>query len=125
MRSSLALRVRRRVSISSSGIVPNQRYSIIGFHQSTLGLGGSTTAATSPSGHGLGAIGPTEVPGLDSGVGAWTFSLGGLHGMGTEAPLSGDVLGECTETSSLNQIEGLNKSCTNTPRGVGSRLDLS
>jgi hypothetical protein len=114
----LALHMRHWVSVSSSSIVPNQRYSVIGFCQSTSGLGGPTKAATSLSGSELGAIGLTEVPGLASGVGAGPFSPGRVPGMGTEAPSSGEVLGECTGPSSLDWIEGLNKSYANTPRGV-------
>jgi hypothetical protein len=113
------------VSVLSSGIVPNQRCSVIGFHQSASGLGGLTTATTSPSGPGLGAIGLAKVPELASSVGARPFSPSGVPGMGTEAPSYGEVPGKCTRTSSSDQIEGLNKSYVNTPRGVGSSLDPS
>jgi hypothetical protein len=78
------------------------------------------TVATSPSGPRLGAIGLTEAPGLASSVGVGPFSPGGVLGMGTEVPSSKVVLGECTKTSSLSQIEGLNKSYVDRPGGVGS-----
>jgi hypothetical protein len=109
--------VRHQVSVLLSGIVPNQRYSVIGFRQSTSGLGGPTTATTATSGPGLGAIGPVEVPGLASGVSVGPFSPTRVPGMGTEAPSSGEVLGKHTRTSSSSRIEGLNKSCMNTPGG--------
>jgi hypothetical protein len=116
----LALCVMCQVSVSSSSIVPSQRYSVIGFCQSTSGLGSLMTFATSPLGLGLGAIGPAEAPVLASGVGAGLFSPHGVPGMGTEVPSFGEVSGECTGTSSSSRIEGLNKSCVNTPGVVGS-----
>jgi hypothetical protein len=121
----LAQSTRHRVSVSSSGIVPSQRYSVIGFHQSASGLGCPMTVATSPLGPGLGAIGPTEAPGLASGVGAEPFSLGRVPDMGIEVPSSGEVPGKRTGTSSWSRMEGLNKFYVNTPGGIGSRLDLS
>jgi hypothetical protein len=78
----LALCVRRRVLISSSGIVPSQRYSEIGFCQSASGLGGPTIAATSPLGPGLGSIGPAMAPGLASDTGTGPFSPGEVRGAG-------------------------------------------
>jgi hypothetical protein len=78
------------------------------------------TAATPPSGPGLGVIGLAEAPGLASSVGVGPFSPGGVPGMGTEVPSSEEVPGERTGTSSSSQIVGLNRSCTNTLRGVGS-----
>jgi hypothetical protein len=45
--------------------------------------------------------------------------------MSTEVPSFGEVPGERTGTSNSSQIESLNKSCVNTSRGVGSRLDLT
>jgi hypothetical protein len=119
----LVLRVRRRVSVSSSGIVPSWRYSKIGFHQSTSGLGGLTIAATSPSGPGLSSIGPTEAPELASDTAAGPFFPGGVLGAGTKLTSSGEVPGKCTRTSSSSRIEGLNKSYANTHGGGGSRLD--
>jgi hypothetical protein len=65
------------------------------------------TAATSPWGPRLGAIGPAEDP-------------DGVLGMGTEVPSSREVPSERTGTSSLSQIEGLNKSYANIPGGVDS-----
>jgi hypothetical protein len=62
---------------------------------------------------------------LASSVRVGSFSPGGVPGMGTEEPSSGEVPGECTGTSSSDRIEGLNKSCANTPGGLGSRLDPS
>jgi hypothetical protein len=121
----LALRVRRRVLISSSGIVPSQRYSTIGFRQSALGLGDPTIAATSPSGPGLGAIGPAEAPGSTSDMGARLFCLGGTPGAGIELPLPREDSGKRTEMSSSSRIEGLNKSCVITLGGGGSQLDPS
>jgi hypothetical protein len=76
--------VRCQVSVSSSSIVPSRRYSEIGFHQSTSGLGGLTTTATSPSGPGLDSIGPTEAPMLASDTGAKPFFLGGVPGASTK-----------------------------------------
>jgi hypothetical protein len=111
--------------VSSSGIVPSQRYSTIGFCQSALGLGGLTIATTSPSSPRLGAIGPAEALGLASDIGARSFSSGGVPGMHIEMPSSGEALGERTGMSSLSRIEGLNKSYANTPGGGGLRLDLS
>jgi hypothetical protein len=78
------------------------------------------TTATSPSGLRLGAIGPTEAPGLVSVVGVRPFSPGGVPGMGTKVPSFREVSGECTGTSSSSWIEGLNKSYANTPRRVDS-----
>jgi hypothetical protein len=95
------------------------------FCQSSSGLGGPTIAATCPSGPGLGAMGPTEALGLTPSVGAGSFSPNGVPGMGTEVPSSREVPGKHTGTSSSSRIEGLNKSCVNTPEGVGSRLNLS
>jgi hypothetical protein len=114
-------------SASSSGIVPSQRYSEIGFHQSTSGLGGPMTVAISPSGPRFGLMGPTGSPWLTSKVGAepsfswwghWLWYRVGLSSSG-EAPSMG------TGISSSSLMEGLNKSCVNTLRGGGSRLDLS
>jgi hypothetical protein len=76
----LALRARSQISVLSSGIVPSRRYSKIGFCQSASGLGGPTTAATSPSSPGLGSIGPAKAPGLASDIGVRPFSLGGVPG---------------------------------------------
>jgi hypothetical protein len=90
-----------------------------------MSLMGPTIATTSPSGPGLGAIGPAEAPGLASDIGAGPFSPGGVPGTDIELPSSGEAPGERTEMSSLGQIEGLNKSCVNTPGGGGSRLDPS
>jgi hypothetical protein len=78
------------------------------------------TFATSPLGLRLGAIGPAEAPGLASGVCAEPFSPHGVPGMGTEVPSFREVSGERTGTSSSSRIEGLNKSCVNTPGVVGS-----
>jgi hypothetical protein len=52
------------VSVSSSGMVPNRRYSEIGLRQSATGLGGPSVVATSPLSLGLGLISPTEAPDL-------------------------------------------------------------
>jgi hypothetical protein len=110
----LALRARRQVLVLSYGVVPSQRYSEIGFHQSASGLDGLTTTATSLSGPGLGLIGPAEVLGLASDTDARPFSLGGVPGVGTELPSSGEVPGGCTRISSSSRIGGLNKSYVNT-----------
>jgi hypothetical protein len=106
--------------VSLSGIVPSRRYSVIGFYQSTSGLGGLMTAITSPSGLELGAIGPTEAPKGATGVSARPFSPSGVPGMGTEVPLSREVPSERIGTSSSSWIESLNKSYTNTRGEVGS-----
>jgi hypothetical protein len=119
----LALCVRHRVS--SSGIVPSRRYSKIGLHQSTSGLGGPIIAATPPSDPGLCSIGPTEASGLASNTDAKLLSPGRVNGVGTELPSSREVPGNCTRISSSSRIEGLNKSCVNTPGGGGSQLDPS
>jgi hypothetical protein len=81
--------------------------------------------STSPLGPDLDATGPAEVPKLDFDVGAGLLPPSGVPGMGTEAPSSREVSGECTRTSSSSRIEGLNKSCVNTPGGFSSRLNLS
>jgi hypothetical protein len=116
----LALCARHWFLVSSSSIVPNRRYSEIGFCQSVSGLGDPTTTATSPSGLGLGAIVLAKVPRLASDIGVGSFPPGGVPGMGTEPPSSGEVSGRCTEKSSPSWMEGLNKSYANTPGGVGS-----
>jgi hypothetical protein len=65
-------------------LVSSRRYSVIGFCQSASGLGVQSTATTSPSGPGLGAIVSAEVPRLASGVGVGPFSPVVVPGTGTE-----------------------------------------
>jgi hypothetical protein len=121
----LALRARHRVSVSSSGIVPSWRYSTISFYQSTSGLSGPTTAITSPVGPGFGAIGPAEAFGLASGIGNVPLSPGEAPGTGAKLHSSRGPPGEHAGVSSSSHIEGLNRSCTNTPDGGDSLLDPS
>jgi hypothetical protein len=54
---------------------------------------------------------------LASNTGTESFSPDGVPGVGTELPSSGEVSGPGTRTSSLSQMEGLNKSSVNTPIG--------
>jgi hypothetical protein len=113
--------------VSSSGIAPSQRYSEIGFRQSTLGSSGPTTTAISPSGSRFGSIGNAEAPGLTSEVRTGSSFPGGIPGVGTSIGMSspGEILGLGTGISSSSRMEGLNKSYVNTLEGGGSRLDLS
>jgi hypothetical protein len=117
--------MRCRVLVSSSGMVPSQRYLEIVLRQSIVGLGGLTIASTSHSGPGLGLISLTEDLGSAFDVGTRPSSLGGTPGTSIELLASGDVLGAGSRISSLSQMEGLNKSCVNTPGGGGSQLDLN
>jgi hypothetical protein len=117
--------VRHQVSVSSSGIVASRRYSAIGFYQSTFGLGGLIIAATYPSGPSLSIVGSAEVPGLASDVGARPPSLNGVPSMDILLPSYGETPCERTTMSYSSWIEGLNKSCKNTPRGGGSWHQLA
>jgi hypothetical protein len=99
-------------------MVPNRRYSAIGFHQPTSGLASPTIAATSPLGPRLGVMGPAEAPGLASDIGTGPSSSSELASIGE--PLGGHAV-----VSSSSRIEGLNKSCMNTPGWGGSQFDLS
>jgi hypothetical protein len=119
----LALRTRRWVLVSSSGMVPRWRYLEIGLHQSVVGLGSLIIAATSPSGPGLSLISPTEGPGSAFDIGTGTSSPGAAPGTGIESSSSEEVSGVGSEISSSSQMEGLNKSCANTPGGGGLQLD--
>jgi hypothetical protein len=76
----------------------------IGFRQSTSGLGGKTTAATSTMGPGLGVIGPAEAPGLASDIGEGPFSPGGVPGMDIELPSPEEPLSDHVGVSSTSQI---------------------
>jgi hypothetical protein len=116
---------RHRASVSSSGIVPSRRYSLIGFHQSTSGLGGLTTTAIFPLGPRFSVVGPAEAFGLASDISAGPFSSGRVPSVGIELPPSREALGERARISSLSRIEGLSESCMNKPEGGGSWLDPS
>jgi hypothetical protein len=119
----LALCVRHRVSVLSSSMVPSRRYSEIGLHQFIAWLGGPTTATTSPSGHELGLISLVEGPGSAFDINTRPSSPGGIPGAGIEPLASEEVPDVGSGISSSSQMEGLNKSCMNTPGGGGSRLD--
>jgi hypothetical protein len=90
-----------------------------------VALGGLTKTTISPSHTRLGAIGSAETPGLPSDIGVGPFSPSGFPGTGVELSSSEEGPGECTGISSSSQVDGLNKSGANTPRGGVSRLDSS
>jgi hypothetical protein len=121
----LALRVRHQVLVSSSGIITSHRYSAIGFCQSCsepVGLITTTNAFACP---GSSVVGPTGAPGLAPDISDGPPSADGGPGTETGLPSSGEPSGTRARTSSSSQIEGLNRSYTNTPGGGDSRLDPS
>jgi hypothetical protein len=104
------------------GYCPSQRYLEIGFCQSTSGMGSLTTSTISPSGPRFGSIGSAAPPlGFTSEVGDWSSFPGGVLGIGIGLSSLGEVSDVGARLSSSSQMEGLNKSCANTP-GCGSSL---
>jgi hypothetical protein len=97
---------------------------VIAFHQFASRLGGPTTATTSPACPGFDAIGLGQAPGPAPDNGARPLSPGGVPSMGTGPPSLGEPQGERARASSLSRMEGLNRSCANTPGGH-SWLELS
>jgi hypothetical protein len=116
---------RRRVSVSSSGIVPSWRHSEIGLHESASGLGGPIMATISSPGSWVCPTGLIEAPKSTFKARAAVSSPDGAPGPGIGLSLPGEVPGSGVRTSSSRRNEGLNKSCANTPGGGGSWLNLS
>jgi hypothetical protein len=87
---TLALCVRCRVSISSSGIVPSHKYSVIGFHQFSSGLAGPATTTNAFTCPGSSVVGPAETPGLAPDIGDGPPSLDRGPGTETGPPSSGE-----------------------------------
>jgi hypothetical protein len=98
---------------------------VIAFRQFASRLGGPTTATTSPACPGSDAIGPAQALGPAPDSGATPLSPGGVPSMGTSLPSLGEPQGEHARASSLSRMEGLNRSCANTPGGGDSWLELS
>jgi hypothetical protein len=86
------------------------------------GSRGPITTATSPLSSRFGSIGSAEAPGLA--LEERVVSLVGLRGTGSWLSLPGEIPGTGTGISFSSQMEGLNKSCVNTPKGDGSWLNL-
>jgi hypothetical protein len=138
IRYPLAQRAKCQVLFSSSGIILSWRYSEIGSHQSVLGLGSPVIALISAPGSQSRPSSPAGVPGLASkvgtgppspgrvlGAGVGLSSPGGVPDVGVAMSLPGGAPSVGTRQSSSRWMDGLNKSCVNTPRGGGSRLDPS
>jgi hypothetical protein len=121
----LALRVRRWVLVSSYGIIPSHRYSMIDFCKSSSGPAGLTTTTNGFACPESSVVGPTVAPGLAPDIGNGPPSPDGGPSTETYPPSSGEPPGTHIKISSLSQIEGLNRFCVNTPRGGDSWLDPS
>jgi hypothetical protein len=119
----LARRARCWVSVSLSSIVPSRRYSKIGPCQSASRLGGPTTVTISPPGSWACPIGSAEVPKLASEVEVVPSLPDRVPGVGVGLSLPGEIPDAGARTFSSSQMEGLNNSCVNMPRGDGSWLD--
>jgi hypothetical protein len=85
----------------------------------------SITAATSPLSSRFGSIGLPEAPGLTLGVRVMPSLLNGAPGTSYGLSLPGEISGTGTGISSSSRMEGLNKSCVNTPKEDDSRLNPS
>jgi hypothetical protein len=72
-----------------------------------------------------GVICLAEALGLSPDVGAGPSSPGGVPDMEIGPPLSGEAPDTSAGVSSPSWIEGMNRSCANTPRGGDSQLDPS
>jgi hypothetical protein len=111
--------------ISLFGIAPSQRYLKIGFCQSASGLGGLTTAAISCLSPEFGSEGLAEALEVASETKIRPFSPDEVLGVGIELSSPREVPDTGIRTSYSSQMEGLNKSYANTPRGDDSWHDPS
>jgi hypothetical protein len=106
IRYPLALRVRRRVPVSSSGIISSCRYLAIGYSQSTSGLGGPTMATNFFACTRYGAVGPTGASRLTPDIGDGQPSPDRGPGMETGTPSSRGAPGARVGASSSSRTEG-------------------
>jgi hypothetical protein len=125
IRYPLALRVRRWVLASSSGIIPSWRYLVIDVRQFISRPGRPTVATISSFCLGSGVLGLVEAPGQAPSITAGSCLPGGVPGAETGVPSLGEVPGAIARVSSSSRMEGLKRSCANTPGGGDSRLDPS
>jgi hypothetical protein len=115
IRCPLARRTRCQVLVSSSGMVPSQRYSEIDLLQSASGLSGLTIVAISPPGSRACLIGPAEVVGSALEVRATPSLSGRVPDMGVGLSSPGEIPGVGVRISFSSRMESLNKSYMNTP----------